>query len=85
MMCVVLPDCLLRHEHYFARMTPAPDARSLSSSPAVEEPVLDARIRMRLGRQLQAIYAPVLDDRLDARLTALLQQLDQDPQGTERT
>lgn len=64
-------------------MTSDPDVHPLSSSPAVEGPVLDARVRLRIGRQLQALYEPVLDEGLDARLTALLQQLDQDPQGTE--
>ena len=38
-------------------------------------PVLDARTRLRLGLQLQAIYESVLDEGLDPRLAELLLQL----------
>ncbi len=47
------------------------------------EPILDARIRLRLGRQLQALYSPVLDEGLDSRLAALVQQLEQDGSAPE--
>lgn len=43
-----------------------------SNDPA---PALDARTRARLGRQLQKVYAPVLNKQLDPHLSALLQQL----------
>jgi hypothetical protein len=33
---------------------------------------------MRLGRQLQALYDPVIDEALDPRLAELLHQLDAD-------
>ena len=46
-------------------------------------PVLDALARERLGRQLQALYEPVLDEGLDPRLAELLRQLDRDRQGEE--
>lgn len=65
-------------------MTLDPDAFPLPSLPAAEGPILDARIRLRLGRQLQALYDPVLDEDLDPRLAALLQQLEQDRQAPER-
>ncbi|SFM22179.1 hypothetical protein [Methylobacterium pseudosasicola] len=45
---------------------------------ASSAPVLDAQTRMRLGRQLQALYDPVIDEALDPRLAELLQQLDAD-------
>lgn len=46
---------------------------------AVERgPILDARTRLRLGRQLEALYEPVLDEVLDPRLAELLQQLESD-------
>ncbi|WP_342154336.1 hypothetical protein [Methylorubrum sp. SB2] len=64
-------------------MTSKLDTLPLPSSPAAEGPVLDARIRLRLGRQLQALFDPVLDEELDPRLAALLQQLDQDRQAPE--
>lgn len=41
-------------------------------------PILDASIRLRLGRQLQALYDPMLDEALDPQLAALIQQLDAD-------
>ena len=46
-----------------------------SPSPPCENdrgPVLDPRTRLRLGLQLQALYASVLDDVLDSSLTELL-------------
>ncbi|MFE1599804.1 hypothetical protein [Methylobacterium sp. ID0610] len=44
-------------------------------SPLDGEPILDAATRERLGRELQALYAPVLDEVLDPRLAELLEQL----------
>lgn len=44
----------------------------------VGAPVLDAQTRLRLGRQLRAMYDPVIDEALDPRLAELLQQLDAD-------
>ncbi|MFD0936660.1 hypothetical protein [Methylobacterium trifolii] len=41
-------------------------------------PTLDALTRQRLGRQLQAMYEPVLDEALDPRLAEIMQQLDRD-------
>ncbi len=57
---------------------PARDA----SAPAPNDggPVLDALIRERLGRHLQALYEPVLDEGLDPRLAELMRQLDRDRQ-----
>ena len=45
---------------------------------SVMTPVLDAQTRTRLGRQLRALYDPVIDEMLDPRLAELLQQLDAD-------
>ncbi|BAU89894.1 hypothetical protein MPPM_1289 [Methylorubrum populi] len=59
-------------------MNATPDAPP-SPAPAVEHsPILDARTRLRLGRQLEALYEPVLDEVLDPRLAELLQQLERD-------
>lgn len=59
-------------------MNANPDVNS-PSAPAVEQtPILDARTRLRLGRQLEALYEPVLDEVLDPRLAELLQQLERD-------
>ncbi|WP_264050702.1 hypothetical protein [Methylobacterium flocculans] len=41
-------------------------------------PILNEATRLRLGRQLQALYEPVIDEPLDPRLAELLQQLDTD-------
>ncbi|TXN23616.1 MULTISPECIES: hypothetical protein [Methylobacterium] len=50
-----------------------------SSVPDAEaQPMLNALTRQRLGRQLQAMYEPVIDEALDPRLAELLQQLDRD-------
>lgn len=55
-----------------------------SSDPAAERsPILDARTRLRLGRQLEALYEPVLDEVLDPRLAELLQQLERDQQQVQ--
>lgn len=45
---------------------------------AEHRPILDARARLRLGLQLQALYEPVIDEVLDPRLAELLQQLESD-------
>ena len=39
-------------------------------------PMLKAAVRLRLGRQLQNLYAPVLEEPQSPRITQLLQQLD---------
>ncbi|MET0259189.1 MAG: hypothetical protein ABW179_11490 [Methylobacterium sp.] len=44
-------------------------------------PQLNALTRERLGRQLRALYEPVIDESLDPRLAELLQQLDSDRRG----
>ena len=41
-------------------------------------PVLDEFTRRRLGRQLRALYDPVIDEPIDPRLAELLQQLESD-------
>jgi hypothetical protein len=41
-------------------------------------PVLDEFTRRRLGRQLRALYDPVIDEPIDPRLAELLQQLEAD-------
>lgn len=43
-----------------------------------DRPRLDELTRVRLGRQLQALYEPVIDEALDPRLAELLRQLDVD-------
>ena len=59
-------------------MSSNPDAL-LSPIAVVERgPILDARTRLRLGRQLEALYEPVLDEVLDPRLAELLRQLESD-------
>ncbi len=59
-------------------MNANPDAIP-SSAPAAEHgPILDASTRLRLGRQLEALYEPVLDEVLDPRLAELLRQLESD-------
>lgn len=64
-------------------MNSNPDA--LPSPIAVVErgPILDARTRLRLGRQLEALYEPVLDEVLDPRLAELLRQLESDQQQVQ--
>ncbi|MGU3538924.1 NepR family anti-sigma factor [Methylobacterium sp. A54F] len=57
-------------------MTPAP-YRPVESS-ADHAPLLDANTRERLGRQLRALYDPVVDEPIDPRLAELLSQLDRD-------
>ena len=44
-------------------------------------PVLDEFTRRRLGRELRAIYDPVIDEPIDPRLAELLQQLEADRAG----
>lgn len=55
-----------------------PDAIPSSASAIEHGPILDARTRLRLGRQLEALYEPVLDEVLDPRLEELLRQLECD-------
>jgi DNA-binding protein Fis len=46
-------------------------------------PSLDAYTRVQLGRQLQALYEPVLDEVLDPRLAELLLQLESNRDRTQ--
>lgn len=48
-----------------------------------DEPILDARTRLRLGLQLQALYEPVMDEVLDPRLAALMKQRERDQQQAQ--
>lgn len=43
--------------------------------------ILSEMTRRRLGRQLQAMYEPVIDEPLDPRLAELMMQLDRDKAG----
>ena len=54
------------------------NSRPSASAVADHGPILDARTRLRLGLQLQALFEPVLDEVLDLRLAELLQQLEKD-------
>ncbi|CAO4145380.1 hypothetical protein GPNCGGLF_LOCUS2132 [Methylorubrum aminovorans] len=62
-----------------ANSNTSPSAASVSD----HGPILDARTRLRLGLQLQALYEPVLDEVLDPRLAELLQQLETDRGATD--
>lgn len=44
-------------------------------------PTLSETTRLRLGRQLQALYEPIIDEALDPRLAELMRQLDADREG----
>jgi hypothetical protein len=68
-------------ERYAPRPTPAGGPSALRVVPVDSAPVLDAQTRLRLGRQLRALYDPVIDETLDPRLAELLQQLDADRTG----
>lgn len=70
------PTCRAPVPGNISTMTPSRDAPD-------NGPALDALARERLGRQLQALYEPVLDEGLDPRLAELLRQLDRDRQGEE--
>lgn len=59
-------------------MNAKPDAIPSLAPRAEHGPVLDAATRLRLGRQLEALYEPVLDEVLDPRLAELLTQLESD-------
>ena len=59
-------------------MSTNPDPPSVTAMDADAGPILDARTRLRLGLQLQALYEPVLDEVLDPRLAELLSQLEVD-------
>lgn len=41
-------------------------------------PLLSEATRVRLGRELQALYEPIIDEPLDPRLAELMQQLEAD-------
>jgi hypothetical protein len=72
---------------------PRPSARpaadgtpvTLRVVPVASGPALDGPTRLRLGRQLRALYDPVIDEALDPRLAELLQQLDADRAGGAST
>ncbi|MCJ2139633.1 hypothetical protein [Methylobacterium sp. E-066] len=67
------------HQRAAPRSAPGTAPTALRVFPVASgAPVLDAQTRMRLGRQLQALYDPVIDEALDPRLAELLQQLDAD-------
>ena len=58
---------------------PETERRALATFPIERTvPVLDPSTRLRLGRQLRALYDPVIDEPLDPRLAELLQALDAD-------
>ena len=59
-------------------MNANPNVNPPSAPPVEHTPILDARTRLRLGRQLEALYEPVLDEVLYPRLAELLQQLERD-------
>lgn len=40
--------------------------------------LLSEATRMRLGRELQALYEPIIDEPLDPRIAELMQQLEAD-------
>ncbi|MCJ2135286.1 hypothetical protein MKK69_14695 [Methylobacterium sp. J-026] len=61
-----------------ARTGPGGAPAALRVIPVAGGPVLDAQTRVRLGRQLRAMYDPVIDEVLDPRLAELLLQLDAD-------
>lgn len=53
-------------------------ANFVTQAPEVGDICLDEMTRIRLGRQLQAMYDPIIDEPLDPRMAELLQQLDRD-------
>jgi len=53
-------------------------ANFVTQAPEVVGICLNEMTRNRLGRQLQAMYDPIIDEPLDPRLAELLQQLDSD-------
>ncbi len=59
-------------------MTNAGPSSRLNKASGDSKPTLDELTRERLGRQLQAMYAPVLDEVLDPRLAEIMQQLERD-------
>jgi hypothetical protein len=48
------------------------------SSVTPDAPILSDAVRHQLGRQLQALYDPIIDETLDPRLAELMQQLKMD-------
>ncbi len=58
---------------------PRAGAFTLKTVPVqAQAPVLDEFTRRRLGRELRALYDPVIDEPIDPRLAELLQQLETD-------
>jgi hypothetical protein len=47
-----------------------------------QAPTLDDMTRRRLGRELRALYDPVIDEPLDPRLAELMQQWEADRGGS---
>ena len=82
-------------EHQHAAPRPSAQGRSARGPggaaapcgwcPSRAAPALDEPTRLRLGRQLRALYDPVIDEALDPRLAELLQQLDADRAGGAAT
>lgn len=59
-----------------------PGAFQLRTIPVpAQAPALDEFTRRRLGRELRALYDPVIDEPIDPRLAELLQQLEADRRG----
>ena len=59
---------MLSDEHRDLRLTGREPAGSLLSEATI----------VRLGRELQALYEPIIDEPLDPRLAELMQQLEAD-------
>ena len=49
-----------------------------ATSVTPDAPILSDTIRHQLGRQLQALYDPIIDETLDPRLAELMEQLKMD-------
>jgi len=64
-------------------MKPVPETLQLPANSNDPAPVLDACTRAQLGRQLQKVYAPVLEQKLDPRLAKLLLRLEKDQKETQ--
>lgn len=76
------PDCRGRDETESTAMSDpqrSGSAFTLRTVPVESaSPVLDEFTRRRLGRELRALYDPVIDEPIDPRLAELLQQLEAD-------
>ncbi|WP_331314376.1 reverse transcriptase domain-containing protein [Methylobacterium mesophilicum] len=84
------PEHRAEHRPDHRRAAPRPTERyapgaapsALRVVPIAGGPILDAQTRVRLGRQMRALYDPVIDEALDPRLAELLLQLDADRGGS---